>query len=63
MRAELLVRDGLAAIADQVEVRRQQVVEAQVVDRGDELARRQVARGAEDDDDGRGRPAVLAQSL
>jgi hypothetical protein len=62
-RAELVVGDRLPAVADQVEVGRQQVVVAQVVDRGDELPRRQVARGAEDDDHGRRRAPVLAQSL
>src|ERR1017187_7056122 len=62
-RAELLVRDRLAAVSDQVKVRGQEVVVAQVVDRGDELPGREVAGWAEDDHDGRRGAAVLAKTL
>ena len=63
MPAEFLVRDRLAAKTDQIEVGRQQVVIAQIVNRRQQFARGQVARSAKDDDDRRGRAAVLAQSL
>jgi len=60
--AELGVRHGLAAEADQVEVGRQEAVDGQVVEGGQEFARRQVAGGAEDDHAGRLGAAVLAQA-
>ncbi len=62
-RPELLVGDGLPAVAHQVEVRGKEVVVAQVVDRRDELPGREVAGRAEDDHDRRRGAAVLAQAL
>ena len=47
--AELRVGDGLAAETDEVEVGRQQAVHGEVVERREQLARGEVARGAEDD--------------
>ena len=61
--AKLVVRDRLAAIADEEEISRQQMVECEIVDRGDELSRGQVARGAKNHDNGRRSAAVLAQTL
>jgi hypothetical protein len=60
---EFGVGDRLATEADEVEIRRQQAVVREVVDRGDELAGGEVAGGAEDHDDGRRRAAVLAQAV
>ena len=60
--AELGVRYGLTAEADQVEVRRQEAVDRQVVQGGQELTGGQVAGGAEDDHAGRLGAAVLAQA-
>jgi hypothetical protein len=48
--AILLVAQGLSRRADDRERRGEQALQSEVVERGDELALRQIARAAEDDD-------------
>ncbi len=61
--AELRVGNRLAAEPHEKEIGREQIVVAQVVNGGNQLARCEVARGAENHDHGRRGPAMLAESL
>ncbi len=63
MPAELLFRHRLAAEADQMEIGWQQIVEAEIIDRGKQLARREIAGGTKNHDDGWRRAAMPAQTL
>lgn len=61
--AKFFVGNRFAAVADEKEIRRQQVVVPEIVNSRDEFARGEIARGAKDDDhSGRGTP-VLTESL
>src|SRR5690606_4212527 len=63
VRAKFLVGNLLPPVADQVKVLRQQVVQPEVVQGGDELALGQVSGGAKNHDHRGRRSAVLAQAL
>ena len=61
--SELPVRKRLPAIADEVEVRRKEVVKTQVVNRGNELARGEITRSSKNHHHRRRSASVLAQTL
>jgi hypothetical protein len=61
--AKLVVGNRLPPVAHEEEIRRQQVVVAEIVNRRDQLARREVTRGAEDHDHGGRRAPVLAEPV
>ena len=60
---ELRVGNRLAAETDEIEIRGQQSVVREIVDRRDELARSQIAGSAENDHNGRGRAAVFTEAM
>ena len=61
--AELVVRPLRAGCADDREVLRQELAHRERVQRGEDLAVRQVARGAEDDEHARLRRASMPEPL
>ena len=62
-RAKFLVRDRLAAVADEVEIRRQETINTQVVDRRDQLSRGEITRRAKDDHHRRRGAPVFAEPM
>ena len=61
--AKFGVGNRFAAVADEIEIGREQIVVAEIINRRDELAGREVAGSTEDNDDRRRRAAVFAETI